>query len=99
MKFNVRLFAAFRERAGTGSISVELPDGSTVGDLMREIAVVTPALAPMMTSGRPVVNQEFAPETQILKPTDELALLPPVSGGSEIAPLPGGPARHKERIR
>ena len=80
----MRLFAAFRERAGSGSIVIELPDGSTVADLLAEVANVASALSPMLASARPVVNQEFAPESQVLAESDEIALLPPVSGGCEL---------------
>jgi MoaE-MoaD fusion protein len=73
----VRLFAALRERAGTDRLTLELPDGARVGDalarmqdLIRDVPVVM------------AVNREYADDTQSLGPGDELALIPPVSGGS-----------------
>ncbi len=77
MEVRVRLFAGLRERAGADEVSLELPDGARVRD----------ALASMhdLTAGVPVVmavNQEYAREDETLSPGDELALIPPVSGGS-----------------
>jgi molybdopterin synthase catalytic subunit len=71
------LFAGLRERAGADQVSLELPDGARVRD----------ALASMheLTAGVPVVmavNQEYAGEDEPLSAGDELALIPPVSGGS-----------------
>jgi molybdopterin synthase catalytic subunit len=76
MKVSVRLFAVLRERAGRDSVEVELPDGATVRDA---IAAVPAA------DGVPVVmavNREVAAEDHVLRPDDELALIPPVSGGT-----------------
>ncbi len=98
MRLTVRLFAAFRERAGAGSIEIELPEGATVADLLAQIAASSPALAPMLKSARPVLNQEFALPGEVLKASDEVALLPPVSGGSVISPLLDLLNRHNEDI-
>ena len=98
MRINVRLFAAFRERAGAGAISVDLPEGATVGDLVAYVAATSPALAPILRSARPVVNQEFAVLTEILKSSDEVALLPPVSGGAPRSPRSTASSRHNQGI-
>jgi molybdopterin synthase catalytic subunit/molybdopterin converting factor small subunit len=76
MKVSVRLFAVLRERAGSDCIELELADGATVRDA---IAAVPAA------DGVPVVmavNREVATEDIVLRPDDELALIPPVSGGA-----------------
>ena len=98
MRLNVRLFAAFRERAGAGSITIDLPEGATVADLVTHIAVTSPALAPILKSARPVLNQEFALPEEVLKASDEVALLPPVSGGSGMSPLSNALSRHNDHI-
>jgi molybdopterin synthase sulfur carrier subunit len=75
----VLLFAALRERAGWGERLLVLPS---------ERAPVTPVaiwerleLGPWPTAMRVAVNQEFAAADQLLAPGDELAFLPPISGG------------------
>jgi molybdopterin synthase catalytic subunit/molybdopterin converting factor small subunit len=76
MKVTVRLFAVLRERAGRDSVELDLDDGATVRDA---IAAVPAA------DGVPVVmavNREVAAEDVVLAPGDELALIPPVSGGA-----------------
>ncbi len=77
MNVTVRLFAGLRERAGSDEVALELPDGARVGDAL--------ACMDALIAGVPVVmavNQEYADAAQSLAPGDELALIPPVSGGS-----------------
>lgn len=81
----VRLFAALRERAGSDSISIELGEGATVADALERLAA-EPPLAGLLER-LPVamaVNRDYAsPETE-LRAEDELALIPPVSGGALV---------------
>jgi molybdopterin converting factor subunit 1 len=77
----VRLFAGLRERAGAGEISLELPDGARVADALRELHGLSGDVTVVMA-----VNREYADETAVLRGGDELALIPPVSGGSDAAP-------------
>ncbi len=76
MKVRVRLFAALRERAGSRSVEVELPDGAAVGD-------VWPAL--LLGDEPPgllfAVNRSYAERGERLAAGDEVAVIPPVSGG------------------
>jgi molybdopterin synthase catalytic subunit len=82
MQVRVRLFAGLRERAGTGELELELPDGSRVADALNRLDDVVDGVPVVMA-----VNQEYAgPEAQ-LGPGDELALIPPVSGGASTATL------------
>jgi molybdopterin synthase catalytic subunit len=79
MIVRLRLFAQLRERAGTDSLELELPDGARVRDALAADAVV--ALAgdlPLVMA----VNRAYASEDVLLAPGDELALVPPVSGGA-----------------
>jgi molybdopterin synthase catalytic subunit/molybdopterin converting factor small subunit len=76
MKVSVRLFAVLRERAGRDTVEIELADGATVRDAIAALPVA---------QGVPVlmaVNREVAAEDVVLRPDDELALIPPVSGGA-----------------
>ena len=82
MKVNVRLFATLRERAGAGSIDIELPERATVDDALdalRERAELADALARLPV--RLAVNREYVEPGAALHPGDELALITPVSGG------------------
>jgi molybdopterin synthase catalytic subunit len=81
----VRLFAVLRERAGSESVEVELADGATVADALAELSGM-PALAELLERMpvRMAVNRVYAsPETRIGR-GDELALVPPISGGAEL---------------
>ena len=77
MRVSVRLFAVLRERAGTGELELDLPDGATVADALAEVDHLAPEL-PLVLA----VNREYAPREQVLAPGDELAAIPPVSGGA-----------------
>jgi molybdopterin converting factor subunit 1 len=77
----VLLFAALREAAGARELTVTLPEGATVADLRAELAEAYPALAPLLPNSGVAVNQELAEPDAPLRPGDEVALIPPVSGG------------------
>jgi molybdopterin synthase catalytic subunit len=81
----VRLYAVLRERVGREAIDVELPDGATVADAMRELSLI-PALDGVLDrlAVRMAVNREYATSDTRLGAHDELALIPPVSGGADI---------------
>jgi molybdopterin synthase catalytic subunit len=76
----VRLFAALRERAGASELELELPEGSVVADALRRMSDLTAGVPVVMA-----VNQEYADDRVELHGGDEVALIPPVSGGSEVA--------------
>lgn len=81
MRLGVRLFAAFRERAGTSLVEVDVPDGASAGAIMDAVVAAAPGLAGAIAAARPVMNQEFVDRETPVRPGDEVALLPPVSGG------------------
>jgi molybdopterin converting factor subunit 1 len=81
MTFRVKLFAAMSELAGGESAEVELPDGATVGDLRREVAKQLPLARTLLNSSGIAVNHDFAENDRLLQPSDEVAVIPPVSGG------------------
>ena len=81
MRVHVRLFASYREAAGVGHIDVELPPGATVRDAIAHVLRDHPLVA----EGRQVViarNRDYAGVDDRLADGDELALIPPVSGGA-----------------
>ena len=88
MEITVRLFAMLRESAGAREVTLDLPDGARVGDAIAALGEVAGGLPLVMA-----VNREYAPEDQVLGPGDELALIPPVSGGAARAEAPQAHAR------
>jgi molybdopterin synthase catalytic subunit len=76
------LFATLKDRAGASQVVVELPDGASTADLVAALGAQHPALAPALASAVVAVNREFAFEDVTLRPADEIALFPPVSGGT-----------------
>lgn len=81
MVVRVLLFAALRDAAGAREVRVELPDGARVADLRHAVAQAYPALAPLLANAAVAVNQAYAEADALLRPGDEAALIPPVSGG------------------
>src|SRR5207302_4500182 len=87
MRVVVRLFASYREAAGVGRIELELPPGAQVQDAIAEIV----SRHPLIAEGRSVViarNREYVTAGEPLADGDEVALIPPVSGGAmSTAPI------------
>jgi molybdopterin synthase catalytic subunit len=87
MQVSVRLFAVLRECAGRDSVDLELDQGATVAEaidrLRREPGLKRP-LSEMSVAA--AVNREYASPETVLSANDELALVPPVSGGEGIHP-------------
>lgn len=81
MMVEVRLFAVLRERAGRDSLQLELPAGATVADAVAALRA-DPSLAGLERLPlRVAVNREYAEEDRVIEAGDELAAIPPVSGG------------------
>ena len=81
MRISVKLFAVLRERAGTGELTLELPEGATVASATSSLIHRLPAIASFAPRVAYAVNQEYVRAETRLKDGDELALIPPVSGG------------------
>lgn len=81
MQTRVLFFGKLKELTGSGELSVQVSPGSTIAQLFERFANQTPALAPFRSSIVASRNQEFAPWNTVLEPDDEVAFLPPVSGG------------------
>ena len=82
LKLTVRLFASYRDKARTAEVGLELPAGSTVGHLASEILRRYPKMTRDATSLVVAVNQEYREHDFVLGDGDEVALIPPVSGGT-----------------
>jgi molybdopterin converting factor subunit 1 len=81
MRIYVKLFAILRERAGTSEVHLDLPQSATVADAAEALLQRHPALRDATKSTAYAVNCEYAPTSAVLADGDELALIPPVSGG------------------
>src|SRR6187431_2112346 len=82
LRIRVRLFAMQREAAGMRELRLEVPLGSTVDDAWNAVVETVPALAPGRSSLRFAVNGEYVDDDLTLADGDELACIPPVSGGA-----------------
>ena len=82
MRVTVLYFAAARERAGMGSEALELPDSATAGQALALACERHPGLQPIASKLRLAVDQDFAQPDRKLREGCEIALIPPVSGGS-----------------
>ena len=79
---HVRLFAMQRELAGTRGLDLALPSGATIEDAWTELVRLHPVLAPGRSALRFARNGAYAPADTVLGEGDEVAMIPPVSGGS-----------------
>lgn len=85
MEIKVRLFAGYREAVGARTVTVELPEGATLGELWERLAAQHEPLRPFSANVVGAVNAEYAPLDTRLAPGDEVAFLPPVAGGDHFA--------------
>lgn len=81
MQVKARFFALYRELAGRGEAQIELKEGATVALLKRKIARNFPALRDRLKDSVVAVNAQYAPPNLTLREGDEVAFLPPLSGG------------------
>jgi molybdopterin converting factor subunit 1 len=103
IRIRVRLFAIQRELAGTREVALDLPDRATIEDAWAAVVERFPALAPGRAYVRFARNSAYAPADTVLADGDELALIPPVSGGAglrilELREAPFGSALLDELI-
>jgi len=81
MKLRIRLFASFREAVGQSALDWEAPVGASVDDVLAALREAYPALKRGPDRAMYAVNQEYVGPEYRLHAGDELALIPPVSGG------------------
>lgn len=82
MRVTVRFFAAARERAKVSTLELELPAGVRVSELSAALIAKIPELGPLMPKLRIAVAEEFAAPDDVIPEGVEVALIPPVAGGS-----------------
>jgi molybdopterin synthase catalytic subunit len=88
VKVRVRLFAGLRERAGTGERKLDLPDGARIADVWGALELGEQPAGLLFA-----VNRSYAPPDTALADGDEVALIPPVSGGAiRLSEAPIDPA-------
>jgi molybdopterin synthase catalytic subunit len=78
---NVKMFAMIRDIAGSGQVTVTVADGYTVDRLCADLMSRYPGLEKWRSHMRFAVNNEYVTERHLLRDADEVALIPPVSGG------------------
>jgi molybdopterin converting factor subunit 1 len=81
MTITVRFFSQLRRLAGTETAELSLTEGATVAMALRAVLDRFPALRDTEASTLAAINEEWTPRDRILREGDELALMPPVSGG------------------
>ena len=90
MLVRVLFFGVLKDLAGRAAESLELPENALAGDVLRHYEATMPRLEKFLSSIATSVNQEYASAETRLHAGDEIALLPPVSGGSGDAAKPDG---------
>lgn len=83
MRVRVVYFGMLKDAIGRSGDSLELPEGATVGEFLKACAKVAAPVKDFRDAIAIAVNQEYAGRTDVLKDGDEVAILPPVSGGSQ----------------
>jgi len=84
MKIRMRLFASAREVVGKQEVIVDVPEGVTAADLLAQLVAQHPDLRRLAPSLKLAVNHEYVEGGRRLAEGDEVALIPPVSGGVDL---------------
>ena len=96
MKVKVNFFALYRERAGRNQLSLEIGPGATVSEAVEEIRRLFPGLAPPTVKIVVAVNTTYADHSMVLSDGDDIALIPPVSGGEDMIEITRQPLKPEE---
>jgi len=81
MTITIKLFAILKDRAGTSQTKIEIPAGTGINHAVERLARQYPTIQPFLCKLAYAVNEHYMPVTTELHDGDELALIPPVSGG------------------
>ena len=81
MRLTIRLFARLRDLVGAGELARDAPAGATVRTVWDALVIEYPAIAPNADSMSCAVNADYARMSSAVHDGDEVAFLPPVSGG------------------
>ncbi len=84
MRVHVLFFASIRERLRLNEMVCDLAEGATIADLWATLCAAHPALEPLGKAVRFAVNQEYVDGAHRLADEDEVAVIPPVSGGASL---------------
>lgn len=87
MRIRVLLFGQLKDIAGRPEETIDLPAGSTLGDLVARYSGAFPKFQALAPSIACAVNQEYSRASTVLNDNDEVGLLPPVSGGKDDLPV------------
>jgi MoaE-MoaD fusion protein len=99
MRVHVLLFGILRESSGKSAEEIEIPEGASVRDVLQQYELRIPRFGEWIASLAVAVNQRYAGPDTKLKPNDEIALLPPVSGGmADRVPRPRHSSITREKI-
>jgi len=83
-RVNLLFFATLRDRAGTKTAVMDVPAGTTVGELRERLAQEYPSLGPALSTALIAVDREYAAPDMVLPENADVALFPPVSGGARL---------------
>jgi molybdopterin converting factor small subunit len=81
MIVTIKLFAAAREMIGEEAVSLELIEGATIAQAKQTLTLLFPQMAGLLSRSVIARDQDYALDTDVIALGDELALIPPVSGG------------------
>jgi molybdopterin converting factor subunit 1 len=81
MKIRLLLFALVRDSVGQSEVELDLPEGSTVGNLRHRFVELYPQTEVLLAGCAISVNQKYATDSTSLEEAHEVAIIPPVSGG------------------
>jgi molybdopterin converting factor subunit 1 len=82
IQVRVRAFASLRQALGAANLTVSVPSGTTVAGLLEQLGGDYPAAAAHLARAVVAINRDYADRTRSLLPDDEVAVFPPVSGGT-----------------
>ena len=85
VSITLRLFAVFRETVGSSTLEQEVPVGTTVGQVLEQLISEYPSLAGAEAAVSFSVNRAYASAETVLHAGDEVAFIPPVSGGTLLS--------------
>ncbi|GJM41125.1 MAG: molybdenum cofactor biosynthesis protein D/E [Ardenticatenaceae bacterium] len=87
MEIQIKLFATLKDKAGSNKITITVAEPATVATLLEAVGTAYPAMQPTLPIALVSVNKAYAGKDTAVSPNDEVALFPPVSGGSND-PMP-----------
>ena len=105
MKVHVRLFAGLHDLLGQREIALELAEGATISQLQERLSQEYPVVTPFLPTLICAVDDEYVPSEHTLREGDEVALIPPVSGGGhggglfQVTSEPLDPQRLLDAVR